>query len=324
PLDRPCGFSHKAWLENAISGGSRVSNKIALSIVIPSYNSSRVIAHCLDSLAPALERPDVEVIVVDSSDDGTDALIRGRFPRVQLHHVPQRVFPGPARNIGARLAKSDVLAFIDADCVAAPDWATAVLQVFREHPEESACVGCVANHNPGSLVGWVSFITEFNGYFGRQQRRAVTALPTFSTTFKRDVFMKYGGFPEDVAWLEDMIFCAKLLQGGERLFLEPAILVHHHNRSEWGRFIHHQYRLGQFFAHSRFDADLPGASALRKSGFSIPLLAAWRGWKAYQRSFQGSAAVGMLLVLFAPLYGLGVIYWMFGVAKGRRECAGKT
>lgn len=288
--------------------------------MVPSYNSGKTIGLCLRSLEPWAADPRVEILVVDSSDDGTDEAIRTDYPWVRLHHCPQRTFPGPARNVGATLARGAILAFTDADCVVSPDWVPAILEVFRSHPDEAGCVGRVANHNPRSLVGWTSFLTEFNGYIGRQRRRPVRALPTFSAAFRADVFRRYGGFPEDVAWLEDMIFCAKLLAGGERLYLEPSVLVRHHNRSAAGAFLHHQARLGQFFAHSRFVADLPGSRALRKSAGSIPLLAAWRAFSAYRRTLWASPAAFLILLLATPLYFAGAFCWMQGVRKGRREC----
>lgn len=291
-----------------------------ISVVIPCYNSGITIGHTLSSLEPWAGQPEVEVMVVDSSDDGTDTLIRDRFPWVRLHHCATRTFPGPARNLGAQQARGTWLAFTDADCVVAPNWIPAILDVIAGPPEWSACVGCVANHNPESAVGWVSFITEFNGYFGLQRRRPVKALPTFCTLLRKETFLLYGGFPEEEAWLEDMIFCAKLIEGGEALYLEPSLLVYHHNRSKLSVFLHHQFRLGQFFAHSRFSCNLPGARALRSSAASVPVLAAWRALHAYQRTLFGSGKAFLILCALTPLYALGVWKWMRGVWKGRREC----
>lgn len=297
-----------------------MSSDVLLSVVVPSYNSGKTIGLCLDSLERWAGDPQVEIIVVDSSDDGTDESIRNRYPWVRLHHCARRTFPGPARNVGAGLARGPLLAFTDADCVVSPDWVPAILEVFRSHPDESACVGRVANHNPRSAVGWTSFLTEFNGYLGGRRRRPIRALPTFSAACRADVFRRYGGFPEDVAWLEDMIFCAKLLRGGEKIYYEPSVRVHHHNRSAAGAFLHHQERLGQFFAHSRYAADLPGSRALRRGAWSIPLLAGWRAFSAYRRTLFAAPGAFLVLLLVTPLYAAGAFRWMRGVWKGRTEC----
>ena len=276
---------------------------------------------CLGSLAPWATSPEVEIIVVDSSEDGTDELIRSRFPWVRLHHCPERTFPGPARNLGAGFARGDVLAFTDADCVVAPDWVPAILEVFRRHPEEAACIGRVANHNPLHVVSWISFLAEFNEYVGRQRRRPIRSWPTYSAAIRREVFRRHGGFPQEVAWLEDMIFCAKLLEAGEPIFLEPSILVRHHNRTGLRAFLHHQRRLGQYFAHSRFQCDLPGSAALRRTAFAIPLLAAWRALRAYRRTLLNAPLAFLALRALCPLYLAGAAAWMLGVRRGRQEFA---
>lgn len=296
------------------------SQPARLSIVIPSYNSRRTIDLCLDALKTAAARPGVEVILVDSSTDGTDAHVRERYPFVRVIHLDKQTWPGPGRNIGAKAAAADLLAFTDTDCVVAPDWADAILESFARHPEQDACVGIVRNHNPRGAVSWVSFLTEFNGYLGGA-RRPTRHLPSFSTAFRRAAFEKAGGFPEDVAWLEDMILTEALLRMGAKLYVEPAIRIAHHNRDRLREFLRHQYHLGRFFAHSRFRGNLPGSRALRATAFSIPALAAWRALRALERTFRARPAWGLLLLLLSPLYLAGMIAWMAGVRLGRRDCA---
>ena len=60
--------------------------------------------------------------MVDSSPDATPELIRHHFTSVKLIHLPQQTDPALARNIGAQQAQGEILAFIDADCVARSDW----------------------------------------------------------------------------------------------------------------------------------------------------------------------------------------------------------
>jgi len=75
-----------------------------VSIVIPSYNSHKTITACLDSIASQDVQP-LEVVVVDSSVDDTPDIISQRYPNVKLRHRENRLFPGPARNLGASRAQ---------------------------------------------------------------------------------------------------------------------------------------------------------------------------------------------------------------------------
>lgn len=88
-----------------------------ISVVIPHLNQPQMLARCLASLA-AGQRPPDEVIVVDN---GSSSLPEAICAGVRLLQEPVPG-PGPARNRGVAAARGEVLAFIDADCLAAPDW----------------------------------------------------------------------------------------------------------------------------------------------------------------------------------------------------------
>ena len=87
-----------------------------ISVVIPHLNQPHLLVRCLASLAENTLQPG-EIIVVDN---GSEVM-----PEVPAHVTLLREEtpgPGPARNLGVAHAKGDVLAFIDADCLARFDW----------------------------------------------------------------------------------------------------------------------------------------------------------------------------------------------------------
>ena len=79
-----------------------------------------MLARCLASLAAGTRRPD-QVIVVDNGSREMPAAICAASPGVVLLAEPTPG-PGPARNCGVAASTGNVLAFIDADCVADPGW----------------------------------------------------------------------------------------------------------------------------------------------------------------------------------------------------------
>ena len=90
-----------------------------ISVVIPHLNQPEALARCLASLAVGARQPD-EIIVVDNGS--------GAMPRVPAGVTlltETTPGPGPARNLGVAHASGDVLAFIDADCLADTDWLAA-------------------------------------------------------------------------------------------------------------------------------------------------------------------------------------------------------
>lgn len=87
-----------------------------ISVIIPHLNQPQMLARCLASLKDGTRQAD-EIIVVDN---GSDVL-----PDVPAHVTLLQEMtpgPGPARNLGVTHACGDVLAFIDADCLARFDW----------------------------------------------------------------------------------------------------------------------------------------------------------------------------------------------------------
>ena len=91
-----------------------------ISVVIPHLNQPEMLARCLASLQ-AGQRQAEEIIVVDNGSASPPTALCAAHPGVTLLQEPGPG-PGPARNRGIQAARGDVLAFIDADCLAAPDW----------------------------------------------------------------------------------------------------------------------------------------------------------------------------------------------------------
>ncbi len=91
-------------------------------MVVPVFNAAATIGDALRALlgqdAPWL----YEVIVVDDgSDDASQRIVEAAADGVRLVQQDHRG-PAEARNLGARSARGDALAFIDSDCVPQPDW----------------------------------------------------------------------------------------------------------------------------------------------------------------------------------------------------------
>lgn len=106
-----------------------------VSVIIPHLNEPDDLRLCLQSLDA--QRDDdlaFEIIVVDNGSRDMPNLAAASVPGVRLlrETIPG---PGPARNLGAAMAAAPILAFIDADCIAAKGWLAAIVRGFDEHPE---------------------------------------------------------------------------------------------------------------------------------------------------------------------------------------------
>src|SRR6185436_16168553 len=102
-----------------------------------------------------------EIVVVASGGDATADIVRRAFPEVVLLASPERLAPGAARNAGVAVARGDVVAFVAADCVPAPDWLR--LRVEAHRAGHSLVGGFIDSATPSTLAGWAQYFAKFWG-----------------------------------------------------------------------------------------------------------------------------------------------------------------
>jgi glycosyltransferase involved in cell wall biosynthesis len=219
-----------------------MSNTPQLSVIVASYNSRRTIANCLQSLRRQVTDKVFEVVVVDSSNDGTGDLVAERFPEVRLLRFEERKYPGDARNAGIEVARADIVASVDADCEAREDW---VEQVLEAHRDPSVAIGgAIGNANPASYVGWAAYLCEFSQWIPGAPRRWLTDIATANMSYKKWVFQKYGRFIEGT-YGSDTDFNWRLGRDGHRLLWAPSMVVSHRGIEDFAEFLRHEFKHGR-------------------------------------------------------------------------------
>jgi glycosyltransferase involved in cell wall biosynthesis len=192
-----------------------------VSVIIPARDVAATLPATLDGLARQRFAGDLEVILVDDgSTDGTAAIARTAHT-VTVVIAGTGAGPASARNAGAAVARSPLLAFIDADCRPTEEWlasgvaalhsADLVLGETRPDPREPL--------GPYDRTLWVS-----------------GSSPLFESAnlfVRTDLFRALGGFeswlgPRDGKELgEDVWFGWRARRGGARIDTCPDALAHH-------------------------------------------------------------------------------------------------
>lgn len=104
--------------------------------VIPSYNRRTLIAATIDSVLSQEFRDNEVIVVDDGSTDGTLDVLDAYRGRIRVIEQPNSG-PGPARNLGARHAAGEYIAFLDSDDLWLP-WTLATYKaVITLHPTAS-------------------------------------------------------------------------------------------------------------------------------------------------------------------------------------------
>lgn len=90
-----------------------------VSVVIPAYNEEKYLGKCLESLRNQTEKP-FEIIVVDNNSTDKTAEIAKKMGAEVITEKRQGI--SFSRNAGFDAAKGEIIARIDADTTAIPDW----------------------------------------------------------------------------------------------------------------------------------------------------------------------------------------------------------
>jgi GT2 family glycosyltransferase len=118
-------------------GYGPVSNKKPLvSVVIPNLNGRDMLACCLRSLERQTFK-DFEVIVVDNgSTDGSIEMVRSDFPWLEII-IENKTNTGFAKacNQGIDAGSGDLIALLNNDTEAHPDWLAELVRAAEKHPE---------------------------------------------------------------------------------------------------------------------------------------------------------------------------------------------
>lgn len=187
-----------------------------VSVVVPTRNSGRTIATCLESVR-AQSWPAVELIVVDNaSSDGTRA-VAGRLADLVVEAGPER---SAQRNAGIARAAGDWVLWVDADMELAPGVVEQSLEAARR---------------AGATAVFVPEVSAGPGYWTRcraLERRCYSGEPLIeSPRLVRTAFLRrVGGFDRRLTGSEDAALRNRMLADGIGLAWADACIVHHEGR----------------------------------------------------------------------------------------------
>ena len=215
-----------------------------VSVIIPARNESagieRTVAAVRNQAVPGV---DVEVIVVDDhSTDDTARLAARSGARVLATETPGS--PGAARNLGAQHATGDPLVFLDADCVVADGWLSAILSAHAQG--ETIVSGSL------DIPAGLSFTARSDYYSGwylahpDRPRGEVPHAPAPNVSVLRRAYFASSGFdsvPYTVA-SEERGWQAELREQGHRICFVPEARAFHYNRPGLSNLVRRGYRWG--------------------------------------------------------------------------------
>ena len=204
-----------------------------ISVIVPVRNGRTHLPRCLEALSRS-EYADFEVIVVnDCSTDST--------PQIAEHYgapcigTSRTMGPGGARNLGARHAKGEILAFIDADVVLPPEALRLIDEDFRRESELAAVFGSYDD-----VPAWTTFVSQYKNlmhhYVHQSSKESAATFWAGCGAIRKAVFEEFGGFDGatyTAPSIEDIALGLELTRRGRRIRLDKGLKVKHLKRWTW-------------------------------------------------------------------------------------------
>lgn len=216
-----------------------------VSVIVPVYNGEKDIANCLKALINQnYPKENYEIIVVnDGSTDNTSKVVK-KFKKVKLIQQEHKG-PASARNLGAKYAKGEILLFTDSDCIPDKNWIKNMVEPFKD----KAIVGVSGTYK---TLNKENLIARFVGYEIEERHeklekeREIDFIGTYSAGYRRDVFLKFGGFDETfpIASGEDPELSFRISKAGFKMIFQPKAFVYHKHPDTLPKFLKQKFWRG--------------------------------------------------------------------------------
>jgi glycosyltransferase involved in cell wall biosynthesis len=211
-----------------------VTSEPTVSIIVPHYNDLARLDTCLVALGrQTYPRSALEVVVADNGSPAGEAAVRRVIDgRATLVTVSERG-AGPARNGAVAQSTGDVLAFIDADCVADPDWVACGVEALVRADVVGGNVRVLVR-DENSMSGPEAFerVFAFNFKDYIEKKKFTGAGNMFC---RRETFAVVAGFGTGIS--EDVEWSRRAQSRGFSLVYEPNAVVGHPARETWGELV---------------------------------------------------------------------------------------
>lgn len=290
----------------------------AISVVIPCRGPARELESCLRGLVgQTLSLPYEIIVVVDSRSDPTVAKVVATFHNVRLVHSLSILLPGGARNLGAYHARSEYLAFIDADCIPESDWITAAIAALNAGA--TMVGGPVLDAYPLHPIAVADNLLQFVDFPPNRSDGTAAYLPGCNFALSKPAFHELGGFHNDVAAGEDVLFNIAATQRWPRdVRFVRDMRVRHRGRTHLREFWYHQETFGFYRGYLALWLRPIYRLLGCQSVMVIPVVCMRLRYIMF-RTAQWNPAGLLHIVLLLPILLFGLTAWAKGFCIGCRK-----
>ena len=252
------------------------------SIVIVSYNVSKLLDECLQSVARALQGIDGEVFVVDNhSKDNTLTMLKEKHPEVRVIANEVNVGFSRANNQAIRLSEAEYVLLLNPDTVVYENTLHGVLDFMDQHPQAGGAgvrmltrEGHRAPESRRSIpTPWVAMLKMlgatrryYMSHLSWDEPGQIEAVSGAFFLVRRKALDQVGLLDEDYfMYGEDIDLSYRLLKGGWQNWYLPYDIIHYKGESTQKssfRYVHTFYQamlifFRKHYGHLSFFLSLP-------------------------------------------------------------------
>lgn len=201
-----------------------------ISVYIPVFNGERYLQKCLDGILSQTRLPDEIIVINDGSTDGTLQIAKSYGDKIRVISQPENRGLACGRNLAVELARFDLVASLDVDCVPTPRWLEILEILMRAAPSVSGAGGDLLETHSETL-GDRYRCTHLRQSWGSERVINPKMLYGANTIFRRAAILNAGGYnPACRTNGEDVDFCRRLKEIGGVLVYEPKVVVQHYRQ----------------------------------------------------------------------------------------------
>lgn len=207
-----------------------------------------------------------------------DKVSQEKFLKTKIIPTWPKTGPADKRDIGAKMARGEILTFLDDDSYPTKNWLKEAGQIFQQGEEIAGVCGPTLTPAKDNLrqkaSGYVWSTWLGSGAAGTYRctigrRQEVDDYPTVNLFVRKRIFWAVGGFDSHFWPGEDTKLCLDLTKKlGKKIIYDPKILVYHHRREVFGP---HLQQISRYAIHrGHFARILPETSL--QIGYILPTL----------------------------------------------------
>lgn len=219
-------------------------SKLTVTVLIPTYKPDEKFRELLKRLRKQTVLPE-KILVLNTEEACFHPEDVEGMPEVSVIHLRKQDFDhGGTRDLGARMADTDLCLFMTMDAVPADE--RLIEELIKPFENKKVCAA-YARQLPGEDCSPLERYTRSFNYGPESRIKTKEDLGTLGiktffcsnvcAAYRRSAYLELGGFEQHTIFNEDMIFAGKLIQADLAVaYCADAKVIHSHNYSGMQQF----------------------------------------------------------------------------------------